>query len=447
MEAQALARQLLARRDNGSEPGGVPAPPPTRATARASLADHPQITAAREIRARVQARLTDRGLPDPLFLPHTSPSGATVELLGRQMINFSGYNYLGLSGDPRVTAAVTDAAERYGTSASAARAVAGEIPLYEELEHRLARAFDVDAAVVTPSGFLTNAAVIPFLLGPNDVAICDSLVHASIVSGTQWARCRRANFAHNDPDALDRLLLRTRSQFEQAMVIVEGVYSMDGDIARLPELIEVARRHDCLIMVDEAHAFGTLGERGFGTRQHFDLPGDAVDIWMGTLSKSLASCGGFLAGDEELIWAIKMLGPGLCMFVAPPTPPQAAAAIAAFDLMVEEPERLARLRRASGAALNAAKRAGWDTGSSEGTPIIPIILGGDERAVVTSVGLLEAGINASAVMYPAVPEGDARIRLFMSAGHTDDQIAQLMTALAATDPESASASARATGGL
>jgi 7-keto-8-aminopelargonate synthetase-like enzyme len=275
--------------------------------------------------------------------------------------------------------------------------------------------------------------VIPFILGPDDLAVCDSLVHNSIVSGTQWARCKRANFSHNDPDALDRLLARTRGQFERAMVIVEGVYSMDGDIAPLPELIAVARRHDCLVMVDDAHGFGTLGERGFGTREHFGLPGDAVDIWMGTLSKSLASCGGYVAGNAELIWAIKMLGPGLCMFVAPPTPPQVAAAIAAFDLMVAEPERVARLRTSAANALAAARDGGWDTGSSDGTAIIPIILGASDRAATMSVGLLQAGINAAAVGYPAVSEGDARIRLFMSADHTDEHIARMMAALRVID--------------
>jgi 8-amino-7-oxononanoate synthase len=437
MDAQDLARQMLARHSGRAEATAevartepaaqAPAPPAGR---RSDLSDHPQVAAARDIRRRIKDEYLDRGLPSPVFLPHTGPSGATFGLLGREMINFSGYNYLGLSGDPRVIAAVTEAAETYGTSASAARAVAGEIPLYEELERRLAAAYEVDAAVVTPSGFLTNAAVIPFALGPNDLAVCDSLVHASIVSGTQWARCKRANFSHNDPDSLDRLLVRSRNQFDRAMVIVEGVYSMDGDIVRLPELIEVARGHDCLIMVDEAHSFGTLGERGFGTREHFGLPGDAVDLWMGTLSKSLASCGGFLAGNDELIWAIKMLGTGLSLFVAPPTPPQIAAAIAAFDFMVSEPERLVRLRERSSAALAAAKAGGWDTGSSEGTAIIPIILGETDRAVATSVGLLEAGINASAVTYPAVPEGDARIRLFMSADHTSEHIDRMFSALA-----------------
>jgi 7-keto-8-aminopelargonate synthetase-like enzyme len=436
MEAQELARQLLARRSDHAEatPDGRPAEPAARAgRRRRDLSDHPQVVAARELRDQIETAFVDRGLPNPLFLQHTGPSGATIDVLGREMINFSGYNYLGLAGDPRVADAVTEAAERYGTSASAARAVAGEIPLYGELERRLAGAYDAEDALVTPSGFLTNAAVIPFILGPDDLAVCDSLVHNSIVSGTQWARCKRANFSHNDPDALDRLLARTRGQFERAMVIVEGVYSMDGDIAPLPELIAVARRHDCLVMVDDAHGFGTLGERGFGTREHFGLPGDAVDIWMGTLSKSLASCGGYVAGNAELIWAIKMLGPGLCMFVAPPTPPQVAAAIAAFDLMVAEPERVARLRTSAANALAAARDGGWDTGSSDGTAIIPIILGASDRAATMSVGLLQAGINAAAVGYPAVSEGDARIRLFMSADHTDEHIARMMAALRVID--------------
>lgn len=379
------------------------------------------------------SQFTDRGLPNPFFLPHAGPSGPTIHLLGQEMLNFSGYNYLGLAGDDRVIAAAKDAADVYGTSASAARAVAGEIPLYGELERRLADAYDVDDAIVTSSGYLTNAGIIPFILGENDLAACDSLVHSSIVSGTQWAGCRRARFRHNEPDALERLLCRSRSSFDRVMVIIEGVYSMDGDIARLPELIDVARRYDCLIMVDEAHSFGTLGQRGFGVREHFDLPGDAVDIWMGTLSKSLASCGGFLAGNADLIWAIRMLGPGLCMFVAPPTPSQIAAAIAAFDVMTAEPERLTRLRDNSSTALAAAKAAGWDTGASEGTPIIPIILGDGPRTIATSLALLQAGINASAIAYPAVAHGEARLRLFMSADHTSEQVAQTMTALAEAD--------------
>lgn len=445
VDAKVLAREILAGHPSGAQTRAVapsartsssdrlaiPAQPGS--ARRSDLADHPQVAAAREVRTQLHAKFTARGLPAPLFLPHTGASGATFELLGQEMINFSGYNYLGLAGDARVIAASHAAAQMYGTSASAARAVAGEIPLFGELERRLADAYEVDDAIVTSSGYLTNASIIPFILGPDDLAVCDSLVHSSILSGTQWARCKRVSFRHNDPESLETLLMRSRGHFDRVMMIVEGVYSMDGDIARLPELIEVARRYDCIVMVDDAHSLGTLGDRGFGTREHFALPGDAVDIWMGTLSKSLASCGGYLAGAADLIWAIRMFGPGLCMFVAPPTPPQIGASIAAFDLMRSEPERLRRLQANSASALAAVGATGWDTGASGGTQIIPIILGDTERAVTVSAKLLLAGINASAVAYPAVAEGQARLRLFMSADHTDEHVSRLLDALAAID--------------
>jgi 8-amino-7-oxononanoate synthase len=435
-EAHTLARQMLARHGRSGGPSVDEARSVSlteaagRRVRRSDLADHPQIAEAMRIRSHINSEFIARGMPNPYFLAHTGANCATVELLGREMINFSSYNYLGLAGDPRVIAAAKEALDTYGTSASASRAVAGEIPLFAELERRLADAYGVDDAVVTPSGFLTNAGIIAFILGREDLAVCDSLVHNSIVSGTQWSECRRASFAHNDPDALDRLLRRSRGHFERVMVILEGVYSMDGDIAHLPELIEVARRHECLVMVDEAHSFGTLEPRGLGIREFFDLPGDAVDIWMGTLSKSMASSGGYLAGDEKLIWAIKLLAPGICLFTAPQTPPQVAAAIAALDLMLEEPDRLARLRANADAALSAAKSAGWDTGASAGTAIIPIILGDSARTVAASVELLAAGINASAVAYPAVPEGEARLRLFISAEHTAEHIDRVVAALA-----------------
>jgi 8-amino-7-oxononanoate synthase len=436
-DPQTLARQLLARHGGGNGHavaarggGHAVAARPAR---RPGLADHPQIAEAARIRRHIETEFVAHGMPNPFFLPHTGSNAATVGLLGREMINFSSYNYLGLAGDPRVIDAAKEALETYGTSSSASRSVAGEIPLFADLERRLASAYRVEAAVVTPSGFLTNAGLIAFVLGPGDLAVCDSLVHNSIVSGTQWSECRRATFNHNDPDALDRLLRRSRGHFERVMLIVEGVYSMDGDIAPLPELIEVARRHECLIMVDEAHSFGTLGRRGMGVREHFDLPGDAVDIWMGTLSKSMAASGGFLAGSDELMWAIKLLAPGMCLYTAPQTPPQVGAAIAAFDLMLAEPERLVRLRANAASALSAAKDAGFNTGASADTPIIPLILGDSVRTVAASVGLLQAGINASAIAYPAVPEGEARLRLFMSSDHTAEQVEPMLAILGEID--------------
>ncbi|MET9618967.1 aminotransferase class I/II-fold pyridoxal phosphate-dependent enzyme [Kitasatospora indigofera] len=389
--------------------------------------------AAQEIGAVVEAEFAGAGLTHPYFVPHSGISGATIVLQGRTMVNFTGFNYLGLAGHPRVQTAAKHAIDIYGTSASASRTIGGEIPVYGEMERRLARAYAADEAIITASGYLTNAGIIPFILGPDDLAVCDALVHSSIVSGTRWAQCRRMNFSHNDPDSLDEVLLQRRGEFDRAMVILEGVYSMDGDIARLPELVEVARRHDCLVMVDEAHSFGTIGAHGFGVREFFGLPADAVDIWMGTLSKTLASCGGYLAGRAELIGAIRMLAPGLCLFTTPPTPAQIAAAAAAYDAMAAEPQRLHRLRRNAEAVVKAVRGAGLDCGLSHGTPVVPIVLRDRRRTIAATAVLERHGIYAGPIIPPAIPDNASRIRLFVSADHTDQHIGLLAKALADVD--------------
>ncbi|WP_396426991.1 aminotransferase class I/II-fold pyridoxal phosphate-dependent enzyme [Amycolatopsis sp. EV170708-02-1] len=424
-DAKALAQELLNRHGSAA---------PSRTVRRTGLAGHAGIQAAKDLRSDMDDFFTKRGMPSPFFLEHEGVNGAVTTILDREVINFSGFNYLGLAGHPVVRAAAKAAIDTYGTSASASRTVAGEIPLYPRLERKLADAYGVDDAVLAPSGYLTNAAVIPFLLGPNDLAACDALIHSSVVAGAQWAHCKRATFRHNDPESLDTLLTRSRAHAERVLVVLEGVYSMDGDIAALPELVAVARKHDCLVMVDEAHSFGTLGEHGWGAREHFGLPGDAVDLWMGTLSKALAGCGGFLAGDADLIWAIRMLAPGICLFVTPPTPAQVAAATAAYDLMLSQPDRLTRLRTNAATAVRTLQAGGWDTGTSDGTPIVPIILGDTERTMTTSGRLLRAGINAAPIAYPAVAEGEARIRLFLSADHTAEQLDTLVSELASCDP-------------
>jgi 7-keto-8-aminopelargonate synthetase-like enzyme len=255
-------------------------------------------------------------------------------------------------------------------------------------------------------------------------------VHNSIVAGTLWAHCRRMQFRHNDPDSLDAVLGRTRDHFERVLVILEGVYSMDGDICRLPELIEVARRHDCLIMIDEAHSFAVLGETGLGVREHFGLPSDAVDIWMGTLSKAIASHGGFVAGSRAFIQACRMSAPGMSLYAAGPTPATAAAALTAVEIVQDEPERLIHLRRNAELFVELAATAGLDTGPSAGTPIVPVMLGSSRAAMTASVLLARQGVNANPILYPAVPEGEARIRFFVCADHTPEQIERTVTLLA-----------------
>jgi 7-keto-8-aminopelargonate synthetase-like enzyme len=401
--------------------GGATGATPQAVRRRRGLEGHPLIEQARTARQMLES-MEAQGISNPYFMPHTGVNGATIDIRGAEMINFSGYNYLGLAGHPRVVEAAKRAIDQYGTSASASRIVSGEVAVYAEFEQRLAAAYGVAEAIVTPSGYLTNAAAIPFLLTPADVAVCDEFVHSSVHSGVRWAQCRRVTFRHNDPESLAAVLRRSRNQAERALVVVEAVYSMDGDIAPLPEIISVAREYDCLIMVDEAHSFGTLGKTGLGVREHFGLPGDAVDLWMGTLSKTLAGCGGFLAGNGDLMWALRFGAPGISMFTAPPTPAQIAASTAAFDVMRQEPDRVARLRANASAGLSALRAGGWNTGTSYGTPVVPIILGDGAKAIELSTWLLRNGVNAGPVLVPAVEPGQERIRLFFGSEHTSGQI-------------------------
>ncbi|WP_280381540.1 aminotransferase class I/II-fold pyridoxal phosphate-dependent enzyme [Nocardia wallacei] len=433
-DARALARSLMSKHDPGGNGATTAATPAaaidTTATARPAprtdFRDHPGVVEATEKWARFDTWARGAGVINPYYLPHEGVSGAVTRFAGRDMLNFSSFGYLDLAAEPRVHAAAADAITRYGTSAAAVRLVAGELPLYGELESEIARIYDTDAAIVTSSGFLTNAAAVAFLLGKRDIAVCDSLIHNSIVSGTEWAGCKRVTFRHNDPESLEAILSMSRRSFERAMVLVEGVYSMDGDIVRLPEIIEVARRYDCSIMIDEAHSFGVLGERGLGVREHFDLPGDAVDVWMGTLSKALGSVGGYLAANRELVDGFKYSASGLSMYTASPAPSAAAAALAGLAVLHDEPERVAALRHNARYFHRRAGELGFDTGNGQGTPITPIITGADEPAVRASMDLLEHNVMANAIGHPVVPSGEARLRFFVNCRHTEQQLDQAL---------------------
>nr|WP_206038234.1 aminotransferase class I/II-fold pyridoxal phosphate-dependent enzyme [Rhodococcus sp. HNM0569] len=423
----------------GTDSGpGVPTPAPTTSASPnrrtrprhdPTFADHPDVVATKRIYGSLDEVFGAAGLTNPFFHPHDGTNGATVSYSGRELINFGSFSYLGLAEDPRVREAAKDAIDVYGTSVSASRIVSGQIPLYSDLERRLADAYAVDDAVVTTSGYSTNTAAVGYLLGAGDLAVCDSLVHSSIVSGTRWAGCKRISFRHNDPDSLDAVLRMSRGSFERALVVLEGHYSMDGDVPPLPELIEVARRHDCSIMIDEAHSFGVLGRTGLGVRELFDLPGDAVDIWMGTLSKALGSCGGFLAGNADLVRGFKYSAPGVSLYATGPAPSAVAAARAAFDVMRAEPERVERVQ-ANGALLHrTALEHGFDVGMSQGTPIVPILVRDTDRAALASTAMMERGVNTTAITHPSVPAGEERLRFFVSSDHTPDQIEYAMATL------------------
>ncbi len=368
------------------------------------------------------------GLANPYFKVHDGLAGVTTRIAGKECLNFASYNYLGLCGHPRVSEAAKAAIDRYGTSVSASRLVAGERAIHRELERAIADAYGVDDAVTFVSGHATNVSVIGQLFGPKDLVLHDSLIHNSVLQGIRISGAHRLPFPHNDWAALDSILADKRHQFERVLIVIEGIFSMDGDYPDLPRFTDIKRRHRAFLMVDEAHSFGVMGETGLGIREHFRLKGTEVDIWMGTLSKALASCGGFIAGETALIEHLKFLAPGFVYSVGMPGP-VAAAALAALLCMRAEPGRVATLQQRGLLFRNEARAAGIDTGFSEGFAVVPAIVGKSTRAVRLCQALLERGIHVQPILYPAVPEKAARLRFFINSGHTEGQILEAVRAL------------------
>ncbi|AZW30852.1 putative 8-amino-7-oxononanoate synthase [Bordetella bronchiseptica GA96-01] len=426
---QKLIQQALQRKLRNAAPATAS---PLAAGARVAVGDahcrfdqHPTYQQLRIINDGA-ARL---GIDSPFFKLHEGSAGATTRIDGQPYLNFASYNYLGLSGDARVNEAAKQAIDRYGTSVSASRVVSGERPVHRELERELARLYEVDDAVVFVSGHATNVSTIGHLFGANDLVLHDEYIHNSVLQGIQLAGARRLSFPHNDWAALDALLNEQRGHFERVLIVLEGIYSMDGDYPDLPRFIEVKRRHRAFLMVDEAHSLGVMGARGRGIREHFDLAGNDVDIWMGTLSKTLAGCGGYIAGEHALVEHLKFLAPGFLYSVGMP-PAVAAAALAALARMREMPERVATLQARGRDFLRQARARGIDTGSSSGLAVIPAIVGNSIKAARLSAALFERGINVQPILYPAVPEQSARLRFFMSAQHSEADIRQAVDTLA-----------------
>ena len=369
------------------------------------------------------------GVSNPFFRVHEGIAGATTVIGGETFTNFSSYNYLGLAGHPQVNAAAKAAIDRYGTSASASRLVSGERPIHRELEQALAAVHGVEDCVVFVSGHATNVSTIGHLFGPKDLIVHDALIHNSALLGSQLSGARRMPFAHNDWEALDQLLTQCRLQYERVLIVIEGLYSMDGDVPDLPQFVEIKRRHRAFLMVDEAHSLGVLGRGGGGIQEHFGLGGADVDIWMGTLSKALASCGGYIAGASALVEHLKCAAPGFVYSVGMP-PPAAAAALTALQLMQAEPHRTQTLKKRGRQFLEAARARGLDTGLSVGLSVIPAITHSSLKAARLSEALFRRKINVQPIVYPAVQERSARLRFFISSEHTEAQIQSTVEALA-----------------
>jgi 8-amino-7-oxononanoate synthase len=369
------------------------------------------------------------GLDNPYFRLHETAAGATTIINGRPYLNYSSYDYLGLNHHAEVRAAAHAAIDEFGTSASASRLVAGERPGHQALEKALAQHYGQEDCAVFVSGHATNVSVIGAILGPKDLIVHESLAHNSILLGAALSRAERRSFPHNDVEALDALLALLRPQFERALIVVEGLYSMDGDIPDLPKLFEIKRRHNCWLMVDEAHGLGVLGPKGYGLFEHFGCEPREADIWMGTLSKTLASCGGFIAGPTALVEFLKCFAGGFVYSVGL-SPPLASAAAAALGVLHRESERAERLRAASRRFYDAAKARGWNTGTSAGIAIIPVMAGNSVRAVALSQKLFERGVNVQPIIHPAVPERAARLRFFLTSEHSAEKIDQTIEAIA-----------------
>ena len=369
------------------------------------------------------------GIASPFFKLHEGIAGASTRIDGRDCINYASYNYLALSGHPEVSAAAKLAIDRYGTSVSASRLVSGERLVHRELEQALAAAYEVDDAITFVSGHAANVTTIGYLFGDQDLIVHDELIHNSVLQGIALSGARRLSFPHNDAATLDTILTQQRHHFQKVLVVLEGIYSMDGDYPDLPRFVAVKKRHRAFLMVDEAHSFGVMGATGRGIREHFGLPGSEVDIWMGTLSKALAGCGGYIAGEAALIEHLKFLAPGFLYSVGM-SPPVAAASLAALRVIQREPERVVALQERGRYFLAQASAAGVDTGTCAGFAVIPAITGSSIKAARLSAALFERGINVQPILYPAVPEKSARLRFFISCEHGEPEIRETVAALA-----------------
>jgi glycine C-acetyltransferase len=360
------------------------------------------------------------------------PTGARARFDGRDVINLASNNYLGLANHPRMNAAAAEAAARFGAGSGAVRTIAGTMSMHLELEERFAAFKHADEALMFQSGFTANAGTVAAILGKEDVIVSDRLNHASIIDGARLSRAEIKVFEHRDADHADSLLAETKRAGRHQLLITDGVFSMDGDIAPLPALVEVAEKHGAIMMIDDAHASGVLGTAGAGTVDHFGLHG-RVDIQVGTLSKAIGVLGGFIAGAHELIeWLVNRGRPFLFSTSAPPA--VVAACLEALDIIHDEPDRLERLWANTRSFKAGLHDLGFDTGDSE-TPITPVITGDEVKTQAFARRLFEEGVFTPAIVFPTVATGRARVRTIVTADHTSADLEQALDAFARVGAE------------
>ena len=354
----------------------------------------------------------------PYFREIESDQDTVVKIKGKDVLMFGSNSYLGLTNHPKIKEAAKKAVDKYGTGCAGSRFLNGTLDIHIELEKRLADLVGKDGALCYSTGFQVNLGVVSVLTGRRDHILLDELDHASIIEGSRLSFSKVLKYAHNDMHALESKLKRCAHDSIK-LIVVDGIFSMEGDIANLPAIVSLADKYQATIMIDDAHSLGVLGKNGSGTASHFGLT-DKVDLIMGTFSKSFASLGGFIASDKHTINFIKHNSRSL-IFSASMTPASTAAVLAAIDIMVSEPERISHLWDISRYALKGFKEMGFDTGKSE-TPIIPLFIRDDIKALVLTQKLLADGIFVNPVVSPAVPKEDCLIRYSLMATHTKEQI-------------------------
>jgi glycine C-acetyltransferase len=351
------------------------------------------------------------------------PTGGRARFDGREVINLASNNYLGLANHPRMNDAAARAARELGAGTGAVRTIAGSMTMHRELEERFAAFKHADDALMFQSGFTSNAGTVAAILTKEDVIVSDQLNHASIIDGARLSRAEIRVFPHKDASAADALLSETKREGRRQLLITDGVFSMDGDIAPLPDLVEVAEKHGAIMMLDDAHASGVLGAGGAGTVDHFGLDG-RVDVQVGTLSKAIGVLGGFIAGPHHLIeWLQNRGRPYLFSTSAPPA--VVAACIEALDIIRDEPDRLERLWSNTRSFKAGLHDLGCDTGASE-TPITPVITGDEEKTQAFARRLFEEGVFTPAIVFPTVAKGQARVRTIVTAEHGEEDLKEAL---------------------
>ncbi len=353
------------------------------------------------------------------------PNDAEINLNGKSVINLSSNNYLGFANHPRLKKASIEAIEKYGVGSGAVRTIVGNMQIHEELEELLAEFKKEEAVFLYQSGFNCNAGTIQAITGKGDLIISDELNHASIIDGTRLSRADKAIFRHSDMDHLEEILRERRKDYKNVLIITDGVFSMDGDLAKLPEIVDLAEKYEAMTYVDDAHGSGVLGENGRGTVDHFGLHG-RVDFIVGTLSKAIGVIGGYVAGSQTMYdWLNHRARPVL---FSTSLPPAAVGAIKeSITILMETDEYTNRLWDNANYFKKELGELGFDTGHSE-TPITPVIIGDEAKTMEFSRRLLDKGVFVSAIIFPTVPQGTGRVRCMVTAGHTKEQLARAVKA-------------------